>query len=144
MALEKTLAIIKPDSVEKGIIGELIVKMSEADLKVVGMKMLHLTEERAKGFYAVHEGKPFFEDLVQFMISDPVVVLVLEGEDAINKWRMTMGSTNPDEAEDGTIRKDFGTDVGRNAVHGSDASATANFEMSYFFESNDIYSYEWD
>ncbi len=143
MAIEKTLAIIKPDSVEKGIIGEIIVRISEANLKVVGMKMLHLNKPKAEGFYAVHKGKPFFAELVEFMTSNPVVVMVLEGENAINQWRETMGATDPEKAADGTIRKDFGTNVGRNAVHGSDAPDTAKFEVAYFFETNEICSYDW-
>ena len=143
MANEKTLGIIKPDSVEKGIIGEIFVKTEDANLKIVGMKMLHLTKEKAEGFYAVHTGKPFFAELVEFMTSGPCVAFVLEGENAINKWRETMGATDPEKAAEGTIRKDFGTDIGRNAVHGSDAPETAEFEVSYFFEPNEVVSYEW-
>lgn len=143
MALERTLAIIKPDSLEKGVIGEIISCIEGANLKVIGVKMLHLNTQRAEGFYAVHKGKAFFESLVRFMTSGPCVVLVLEGDGAISKWRATMGATNPEEAAEGTIRRDFGTNIERNAVHGSDAPETAKFEVAYFFESNDLVQYEW-
>jgi len=143
MALERTLAIIKPDSVEKGIIGEIMARIDSAGLKIVGMKMLQLTKDRAEGFYAVHKDKPFFADLVEFMTSAPVVVLVLEGENAIGIWRETMGVTNPEEAAEGTIRKDYGTDIQHNATHGSDATDTAAFEVSYFFEDHEVVKYEW-
>jgi len=143
MTTEQTLAIIKPDSLEKGVIGELVGRIEGANLKVVGMKMMHLDKTRAEGFYAVHKGKPFFNSLVTFMSSGPCVVMALEGENAINKWRETMGVTDPEKAANGTIRKDFGTNIERNAVHGSDAPETAKFEISYFFEPNEIVSYEW-
>lgn len=143
MAIEKTLAIIKPDSLEKGIIGEIVKRIDDASLKVVGMKMLQLNAARAEGFYAVHKGKAFFDSLVKFMTSGPVVVMVLEGDGAILKWRSTMGATNPEEAAEGSIRRDFGTNIERNAVHGSDATDTAKFEVSYFFEPNEIVRYEW-
>lgn len=143
MALERTLAIIKPDSLEKGIIGEICGRIEDANLKIVGIKMLKLTNPRAEGFYAVHKGKVFFESLVKFMTSGPVVVLALEGEGAIAKWRETMGATNPEDAAEGSIRRDFGTNIERNAVHGSDAPDTAKFEVAYFFESNEIVQYEW-
>jgi len=143
MAVEQTLAIIKPDSVEKGIIGEITNRIDEASLKITGVKMLHLDKTRAEGFYAVHKDKPFFESLVKFMTSGPSVVMVLEAENAIKLWRDTMGVTNPEEAADGTIRKDFGTSIERNAVHGSDAPETAKFEVAYFFEPNEIVKYEW-
>ncbi len=143
MAVERTLAIIKPDSLEKGIIGEINKRIEDANLQIVGMKMLHLDETRAKGFYNVHEDKPFFGSLVKFMTSGPCVVMVLQGENAIAKWRETTGVTNPEEAAEGTIRCDFGTNIERNAVHGSDAKDTAAFEISYFFEPNEIVSYEW-
>jgi nucleoside-diphosphate kinase len=143
MAVERTLGIIKPDSLEKGIIGEVLGRIEEANLKIVGMKMLHLSAQRAEGFYAVHKGKPFFQNLVSFMTSGPCVVLVLEGDGAIAKWRETMGVTNPEQAAEGTIRRDFGTNIERNAVHGSDAPDTAKFEIAYFFEPNEIVSYEW-
>lgn len=143
MAVEQTLAIIKPDSVEKGIIGEITNRIDEASLKITGVKMLHLDKTRAEGFYEVHKDKPFFESLVKFMTSGPSVVMVLEAENAIKLWRDTMGVTNPEEAADGTIRKDFGTSIERNAVHGSDAPETAKFEVAYFFEPNEIVKYEW-
>lgn len=143
MALERTLAIIKPDSLEKGIIGEICSRIEDANLKIVGMKMLKLNNQRAEGFYAVHKGKDFFESLVKFMTSGPVAILVLEGEGAIARWRETMGATNPEDAAESSIRRDFGTNIERNAVHGSDAPATAKFEVAYFFESNEIVQYEW-
>lgn len=143
MAVEQTLAIIKPDSVEKGIIGEITKRIDEANLKVTGIKMLHLDKTRAEGFYEVHKDKPFFEGLVKFMTSGPSVVMVLEAEDAIKLWRDTMGVTNPEEAAEGTIRRDFGTSIEQNAVHGSDAPETAKFEVAYFFEPNEIVKYEW-
>lgn len=143
MAVERTLAIIKPDSLEKGIIGEICRRMDDASLKIVGMKMQKLDARRAEGFYEVHRGKPFFEGLVRFMISGPCAVMVLEGNGAIAKWRETMGATNPEEAAEGTIRRDFGTSIERNAVHGSDSPDTAKFEVSYFFEPNEIVQYEW-
>jgi nucleoside-diphosphate kinase len=143
MAVEQTLAIIKPDSVEKGIIGEITNRIDEASLKITGIKMVSMDKTRAEGFYAVHKDKPFFESLVKFMTSGPSVVMVLEAENAIKLWRDTMGVTNPEEAAEGTIRKDFGTSIERNAVHGSDAPETAKFEVAYFFEPNEIVKYEW-
>ena len=143
MAVERTLAIIKPDSVEKGIIGEITKKIDEASLKIVGMKMLHLDKARTEGFYAVHKDKPFFGSLVKFMVSGPCVVMVLEADDAIKCWRDTMGVTNPEEAAEGTIRKDFGTSIECNAVHGSDAPETAKFEIACFFEPGELVKYEW-
>ena len=144
MATERTFAVIKPDALEKGVIGEICGRIEGAGLKIVAMRMLKLNAQRAEGFYAVHKGKPFFESLVRFMTSGPVVVMALEGENAIAKWRQTMGSTNPEDAAEGTIRRDFGTNIERNAVHGSDAPETAKFELGYFFESGDIVSYEWN
>ena len=143
MALEKTLAIIKPDALEKGVIGEICKRIEEGGLKIVGMKMLQLTPKRAEGFYAVHQGKPFFASLVKFMSSGPGVVMCLEGENAIKRWRDLMGATDPEKAAAGTIRKDFGTNIERNATHGSDASDTARFEVAYFFESGELVHYEW-
>ncbi len=143
MATERTLAVIKPDAMEKGIIGEICGRIEGAGLKIVGMRMQKLGAQRAEGFYAVHKGKAFFDSLVKFMTSGPVVVMVLEGDGAIAKWRQTMGSTNPEEAAEGTIRRDFGTNIERNAVHGSDAPDTAKFEIGYFFEAGDIVSYDW-
>lgn len=143
MAIERTLAIIKPDALEKGIIGEICQRIEDANLKIVGIRMQKLSAQRAEGFYAVHKGKPFFESLVKFVTSGPVVVLCLEGENAIAAWRQTMGVTNPEEAAEGTIRRDFGTTIERNAVHGSDAPDTAKFEVAYFFEPGEIVQYEW-
>lgn len=143
MATERTLAIIKPDAMEKGIIGDIIQRMEEHNLKVVGGKLLKLTKEKAEGFYAVHKGKPFFNDLVKFMCSGPCFVLCLEGDAAIKNWRELMGPTNPEEAAEGTIRGDFGTDIQCNVTHGSDAADTAKFEVSYFFEPHELIQYEW-
>ena len=143
MALEQTLAIIKPDAMEKGVIGEIIMHAESANLKMVGCKMLRLDKKRAEGFYAVHKSKPFFEGLVTFMTSGPSLIFVLEGENAINTWRDTMGVTDPEQAAEDTIRKDFGINIERNAVHGSDAPDTAKFEVSYFFEPQDLIEYEW-
>lgn len=143
MPTERTLAIIKPDSLEKGIIGEICKRIEDANLKIVGIKMLRLAQIRAEGFYAVHRGKPFFDSLVKFMTSGPCVVMALEAQGAIAKWRQTMGATNPEEAAEGTIRRDFGTNIERNAVHGSDAPETARFEVSYFFEPGELVQYEW-
>ena len=140
---EKTLAIIKPDSLEKGVIGEICARIEGADLKIVGMKMMHLDKPRAEGFYAVHKGKPFFDSLTKFMSSGPCVVMVLEGAGAIKKWRDLMGATDPEKAAEGTLRNDFGTSIERNATHGSDAPDTAKFEIGYFFESNEVVQYEW-
>ena len=143
MTVERTLAIIKPDALEKGIIGEICKRIDDASLKIVAMKMLHLNAARAEGFYAVHKDKPFFESLTRFMTSGPCVPMVLEGKNPIARWREIMGATNPEEAAEGTIRRDFGTNIERNAVHGSDAPDTAKFEMAYFFEPNEIVKYEW-
>jgi len=143
MAVERTLAIIKPDSLEKGIVGEICKRMEDANLKITAAKMLHLDKTRAEGFYAVHKGKPFFDSLVVFMTSGPCMVMALEAKDAIKVWRDTMGATDPEQAAEGTIRQDFGTNIERNAAHGSDAPDTAKFEVSYFFEPNEIVSYEW-
>ena len=143
MSVERTLAVIKPDAMEKGIIGEIIKRIEDASLKVVGMKMLHLDKPRTEGFYAVHKGKPFFESLVRFMTSGPCVVMALEGENAIACWRGVMGATDPETAAEGTLRQDFGTNIERNAVHGSDAPETSKFEIAYFFENNELHQYEW-
>lgn len=143
MATERTLGVIKPDAMEKGVIGEIILRAEEANLKMVGAKMLALDKKRAEGFYAVHKGKHFFDSLITFITSGPVLVFVLDGENAIAKWREVMGVTNPEEAGEGTIRKDFGTSIEKNAVHGSDSPETAKFEVSYFFEPQEIVSYEW-
>ncbi|MDX5379290.1 MAG: nucleoside-diphosphate kinase [Halomonas sp.] len=138
MATERTLSIIKPDAVAKNAIGEIISRFEKAGLKVIAAKMLQLSEEQAGGFYAEHKERPFFKDLVGFMTSGPVVVQVLEGDDAIAKNRDLMGATNPKEAAPGTIRADFAETIDANAVHGSDSPASAEREVAYFFNSNEI------
>lgn len=134
MTKEKTLSIIKPDAVRKNHIGEIISRFEKANLKVVAAKMKHLTKEDAEGFYAVHKERPFFKDLVAFMISGPVLIMTLEGENAIAKNRELMGATDPKKALPGTIRADFASSIDENAVHGSDAKETAEFEINYFFK----------
>ena len=131
--MERTLSIIKPDGVARGIIGEVIKRLEINNLKIVAMKMLIMDTAQAQGFYAVHKERPFFESLTDFMTSGPVVVMVLEGEDAIAKYREIMGATDYREAAEGTIRKDFATDIEKNVVHGSDSPETAAFEIGYFF-----------
>jgi len=138
MAVERTLSIVKPDAVEKNIIGEIYKRFESAGLRIVAAKMLHLTREQAEGFYAVHKERPFFGPLVEFMISGPVMVQVLEGEDAIAKNREVMGATDPKEAAPGTIRADFATTIDANAVHGSDAPETARTEIAFFFDEDDL------
>jgi nucleoside-diphosphate kinase len=133
MALERTFSIIKPDAVAKNIIGKIYSRFEKNGLTIVASKMLHLTREQAEGFYAVHKERPFFNDLCDFMTSGPVMVQVLEGENAITKNREIMGATNPQEAAEGTIRADFAETVDENAVHGSDAPETAAVEIAYFF-----------
>jgi len=133
MAIERTFSIIKPDAVAKNVIGEIVSRFEKSGLQIVASKMLHLSKEQAEGFYAVHRERPFYNDLVSFMISGPVVVQVLEGESAISKNRELMGATNPAEADPGTIRADFATTVDENAVHGSDAPETAAEEIKFFF-----------
>ena len=143
MAVERTLAIIKPDALEKGIIGEICKRIEDSNLKIVAMKMQHLNAQRAEGFYAVHKGKAFFDSLVKFMTSGPCVVMILEGDGAITRWRTVAGATNPEQAAEGTIRRDFGTNIERNAVHGSDAPETAKTECAFFFEANEVVKYDW-
>lgn len=138
MTVERTLSIIKPDAVAKNVIGQIVAKFEQAGLRIVAAKMLHLSEEQAQGFYAVHQGRPFFEDLVAFMTSGPVVVQVLEGENAITTNRNVMGATNPQQAETGTIRADFATTIDENAVHGSDAPETAKTEIAFFFNTEEL------
>ncbi|CAM5200510.1 nucleoside-diphosphate kinase [Oligella ureolytica] len=133
LAVERTLSIIKPDAVAKNVIGEIISRFEKSGLKVVEAKMVQLSREDAEGFYAVHKERPFFNDLVEFMISGPVFVQALEGENAIAKNRELMGATNPKEAAPGTIRADFAESIDANAVHGSDAPETAAVEIAYFF-----------
>ncbi|PIQ43964.1 MAG: nucleoside-diphosphate kinase [Gammaproteobacteria bacterium CG11_big_fil_rev_8_21_14_0_20_46_22] len=138
MATERTLSIIKPDAVAKNVIGEIIARFEKGGLKVVAAKMMHLSREQAEGFYAVHKERPFFNDLVDFMISGPVVVQVLEGDNAIMKNREIMGATNPAEAAEGTIRRNFADSIGENAVHGSDAADTAKEEIAFFFAADEL------
>lgn len=135
---ERTLAIIKPDGVSRRLIGEVVKRLEEADLKIVAMKMTKLTKEQAKGFYRVHEGKPFYESVTDFMSSGPCVLMVLEGEEAIKRYRKLMGATNYKEAEAGTIRRDFAKDIERNIVHGSDSQETASIEINFFFSQLDL------
>ena len=136
--LERTFAIIKPDAVAQKATGAILQRIEENGLEIVAMKRLHMDEQLAQGFYAVHRERPFFGDLVKFMTSGPVVVLVLQAENAIQRWRDLMGPTNSNEAPAGSIRGDFGTDVERNASHGSDAPETAKVEISYFFNATEI------
>jgi len=140
MALERTLSIIKPDAVAKNVIGEIYSRFEKGGLKVVASKMKHLSRKEAEGFYAVHRERPFFNALVEFMISGPVQIQVLEGEDAIAKNRELMGATNPKDAAPGTIRADFADSIDANAVHGSDAPETAAVEIAYFFASTEVFS----
>ncbi|MEJ2097126.1 MAG: nucleoside-diphosphate kinase [Deltaproteobacteria bacterium] len=136
--MERTLSIIKPDGVKRGLIGEVIRRLEKENIRIAAMKMVHMTLEQAEGFYAVHRERPFFASLTDFMSSGPVVVMVLEGEGVIAKYRRIMGATNYKEAEEGTIRRDFATDIEKNVVHGSDAPETAAFEISYFFNRFEI------
>lgn len=138
MAIERTLSIVKPDAVEKGRTGEILRRFEEAGLRILALKKLRLSEEQARGFYAVHKERPFYGSLVAFMSSGPVVAAVLEGENAVAHNRELMGPTNAAEAPAGTIRGDFGTDIERNAVHGSDAPETARVEIAYFFNATEI------
>jgi len=143
MAIERTLSIIKPDGVEKGVIGRVIERFESAGLKPVAMRMTRLSQAAAEGFYAVHKARPFFNDLVKFMTSGPVVLMVLEGDGAIARNREVMGATDPRKAAEGTIRKDFATDIEKNTVHGSDSPETAKIEIAYFFPEVQIHRYEW-
>lgn len=140
MAVERTFSIIKPDAVAKNVIGEIYARFEKAGLKIIAARMLHLSRAEAEGFYAVHKARPFFKDLVTFMISGPVMVQVLEGENAILKNRELMGATDPKKADKGTIRADFAASIDANAVHGSDAADTAQVEIAYFFPAVNIYS----
>lgn len=138
MAVQRTFSIIKPDAVAKNVIGKIVSRFETNGLKVVASKMKHLSRQEAEGFYAVHKDRPFFKDLVEFMISGPVVVQVLEGEDAIAKNRVLMGATDPKKAASGTIRADFAQSIDANAVHGSDAPETAAVEIAYFFAASEL------
>ena len=138
MAVEQTLSIIKPDGVQENLIGEIYSRFEKAGLEIVAARMMHLTTEQAQGFYAVHKERPFFNDLVTYMISGPVMVQVLEGDNAIQKNREIMGATNPADADPGTIRKDFAASIEENVVHGSDGPETAAQEISYFFTGDQL------
>ena len=140
MAIERTLSIIKPDAVAKNVIGEIYSRFEKAGLKVIAARMTHLSRAEAEGFYAVHKARPFFNDLVTFMISGPVMIQVLEGEGAILKHRDLMGATDPKKAAPGTIRADFADSIDANAVHGSDAADTAAVEIAYYFPALNVYS----
>ena len=138
MAVERTLSIIKPDAVAKNVIGEIYSRFEKAGLNVVGARMMHLTAEQAGEFYAVHKERPFYNDLVSFMTSGPVMVSVLEGENAVLAHREVMGATNPAEAAPGTVRADFASSIDENACHGSDATETAKAEIAFFFDENEV------
>jgi nucleoside-diphosphate kinase len=136
--VERTLSIIKPDAVARNAIGRIVARFEEEGLRICAMRKVHLSLREAEGFYAVHRERPFFKELTEFMASGPCVLMVLEGEDAIARNRAIMGATNPAQASEGTLRKLFGTDIGRNAVHGSDAPDTARFEISWFFAGTEL------
>ena len=140
MALERTLSIIKPDAVAKNVVGEIYTRFEKAGLKVVAAKMKHLSKQEAEGFYAVHRERPFFAALVEFMISGPVMIQALQGDNAVLKHRDLMGATNPKDAAPGTIRADFADSIDANAVHGSDSLENAANEIAYFFPSTDVYA----
>jgi nucleoside-diphosphate kinase len=140
MAVERTLSIIKPDAVSKNVIGEIYSRFEKAGLRIVAARMMHLDKDKAGGFYAEHKEKKFFGDLVAFMTSGPIVVQVLEGDNAVALNRQLMGATNPKEAAKGTIRADFASSIDANAVHGSDSVSSAKREIDYFFKANEIYS----
>ncbi|MFH1488516.1 MAG: nucleoside-diphosphate kinase [Pseudomonadota bacterium] len=139
--LERTLSIIKPDGVSRNLTGDVMKRIEETGLKIIAMKMIKMTKSQAKGFYNVHAGKPFFESVTNFMSSGPCVVMALEGEDAIKRYRKLMGATNHKEAEEGTIRRVFATDIEKNVVHGSDSQETAEFEIRFFFNAFEIVEY---
>jgi len=142
--MERTLIIIKPDAVQRGLIGQIIHRFERRGLRIAAMKFMQISQELARRHYAIHEGKPFYEPLVAYITSAPVVVMVLEGKNAIQVARHTMGATNPTEAAPGTIRADLGIEIGRNLVHGSDGTETAAFEIPLFFEPDEIVSWERD
>jgi nucleoside-diphosphate kinase len=137
--MERTLSIVKPDGVEKHLIGEVIKRFEDHGLKIIGLKMISMDKKQAEGFYAVHRGKPFFESLTTFMSSGPAVVMVLEGQGAIAKTRELMGATDPQQAKEGTLRRQYATNIERNVVHGSDAPETAAFEIKYFFNALEVF-----
>ena len=136
--MERTLAIVKPDAVERRLAGQIIQRIEDAGFEIRAMRRIHLSKRQAEGFYAVHRGRPFFPSLTDFMASGPTVVLVLEAPDAISKWRTLMGATDPAKAEAGTLRREFGTSIESNATHGSDAPETAAFELGYFFRGMEL------
>ncbi len=136
--MERTLSIIKPDGVSRGLIGEVVRRLEKQSIKIVAMKMIHMNRDQARGFYAVHRERPFFDSLTEFMSSGPCVVLILEGENVIARYRELMGATNYKEAAEGTIRREFATDIEKNVVHGSDGPDTAVFEIGYFFNRFEI------
>ena len=138
--IERTLSIVKPDAVAKNVVGEILAACEKAGLKIVATKMIHMSKQEAEGFYAVHRQRPFFGDLTKFMSEGPVVVSVLEGDGAIAKYRDVLGATNPEQAAAGTVRKRFGTNIERNAAHGSDAPDTAAFEIGYFFNALELHA----
>ncbi len=140
MALERTLSIVKPDAVKKNVIGQILARFEGAGLRIVAARMMFLSRAEAEGFYAVHRGRPFFNDLVEFMTSGPVLVQVLEGDNAIAKNRELMGATDPKKAAKGTIRADFADSIDANAVHGSDGADTARSEIAYFFPASEVFS----
>jgi nucleoside-diphosphate kinase len=142
--MERTLIIIKPDAVQRGLMGRIITRFERRGLRIAAMKLIHIDEALAQRHYAIHEGKPFYEPLIAYITSSPVVVMVLEGNDAIDIARRTMGATNPAKAAPGTIRADFGLEIGRNLVHGSDGPDTAAFEVPLFFDEEEILSYDRD
>ncbi|MEO2083137.1 MAG: nucleoside-diphosphate kinase [Desulfurobacteriaceae bacterium] len=139
MAVERTLVIVKPDAVKKNAVGDIVRILQENDLKLLAIKMVHLTKEQAKKFYIVHKDRPFYDELTDFMSSGPCVPMVLEGEDAISRVREIIGATDPAKAAEGTIRKKYGTDVGRNAVHASDSPESAAYEIPFFFNQIEIH-----
>ena len=139
MTIQRTLSIIKPDATSKNIIGKIIDRFEESGLKIIAGKLIHMDKEKAAGFYAEHNGKPFFPNLVEYMTSAPVFVQVLEGDNAVSKNRELMGATNPNDADPGTIRADFAETIDANAVHGSDSAESATREITYFFDDNEIF-----
>ena len=142
--MERSLVIIKPDAVQRGLIGPIITRLEQRGLKIIGLKLIQMDEALARRHYAVHEGKPFFPGLIQYITSAPVVVMVVEGRNAIEIVRRTMGATNPADAAPGTIRADFGLEIGRNLVHGSDGPETAAFEVALFFDEEELIPWERD
>jgi len=139
MANERTFSIIKPDATKLGVVGKIIARFESEGLRICAMKKIHMSKRVAEGFYAVHAGRPFFDELTDFMSSGPCVVMVLEGDNAISENRRIMGATNPDDADEGTLRKLFGAHIGNNAVHGSDAPETAAVEIAYFFAGTELH-----